>query len=192
VEWSFCLGRLSDGPGATLDFGADAGFLALAAAQRGHEVVALDRMPNALDYGHERVTFLQADILERPLEGRLFDQVLNCSSIEHVGLAGRYGSIAATDGDLDAMAIMRERLAPHGRMLMTIPVGRDRVCAPFHRIYGHDRLTLLLKAYRIDEEQYWRKDEGTRRWIRCSREIALATEGSETFYSLGLFALSGR
>src|SRR5207253_8674561 len=74
VEWSFCLARLAGGPGRTLDFGADAGLLSLAAAQRGHEVVALDRMPSALRYEHDRVESLQADILDRPLAGRRFDQ----------------------------------------------------------------------------------------------------------------------
>src|SRR6266576_3241712 len=73
VEWSFCLARLADGPGTTLDFGADVGFLSLAAAQRGHDVVALDRLPSALEYRHPRVTPVQGDILERPLEGRRFD-----------------------------------------------------------------------------------------------------------------------
>src|SRR4051794_27474974 len=80
VEWSFCFARLADGPGSTLDFGADIGFLSLAAAQRGHDVVALDRMPAALDYEHPRVTALTGDILDRPLAGRRFDQILNCSS----------------------------------------------------------------------------------------------------------------
>jgi len=48
VEWSFCMARLAVGDGRTLDFGADVGFLSLAAAQRGHDVVALDRMPSEL------------------------------------------------------------------------------------------------------------------------------------------------
>src|SRR5205823_12962518 len=106
IEWSFCLARLADGPGKTLDFGADIGLLALAAAQRGHDVVALDRMPPALDYAHPRVTHVQGDILDRPLGDRRFDQIVNCFSVEHVGLAGRYGSGDRPDGDLEAMAIM--------------------------------------------------------------------------------------
>ena len=58
VEWSFCFARLADGPGTTLDFGADIGFLSLAAAQRGHDVVALDRLHDRRsDYDHERVEF---------------------------------------------------------------------------------------------------------------------------------------
>jgi Caenorhabditis protein of unknown function, DUF268 len=189
VEWSFCFARLAEGPGTTLDFGADIGFLSLAAAQRGHDVVALDRMPSALDYSHPRVRPLQGDILDAPLRGQSFDQVINCSSVEHVGLAGRYGSRPEPDGDLRAMAALRELLAEGGRQILTIPVGRDMVCAPLHRIYGEQRLPLLLEGYEIVEEQYWRKDPGQALWVQDSRDAALATQGSERFYSLGLFVL---
>jgi hypothetical protein len=177
---------LADGPGRTLDFGADIGFLSLAAAQRGHDVVALDRVKITPDYRHERVEFRQGDILDRPLEGESFDQILNCSSVEHVGLAGRYDSTDVPDGDLQAMAIMRETLAPVGRMVLTVPVGRDLVCSPLHRIYGPERLPRLLDGYTVQEEQYWRKDDV---WEPTDRETALATAGSESFYSLGLFVL---
>src|SRR3954453_5111806 len=127
VEWSFCFARMTDGPGRTLDFGADIGFLSLAAAQRGHDVVALDREASALQYEHPRVRAHQADILERPLEGERFDQIINCSSVEHVGLSGRYGSFDAPEGDIDAMGILADRLAPDGWMVLTIPVGRDAI-----------------------------------------------------------------
>ena len=188
VEWSFCLARLAEGPGATLDFGADVAFLSLAAAQRGHDVVALDRLPSATDYEDGHVEFVQADILHRPLSGRTFDQIINCSSIEHVGLPGRYGSSEAADGDLEAMAVLGELLAPKGRMILTIPVGRDLVCGPKHRIYGAERLPRLLDGLHVDEEQFWRKDGA--RWVKTDRETALDTEGSGSFYALGLFVLS--
>jgi hypothetical protein len=189
IEWSFCLARLADGPGTTLDFGADVGFLSLAAAQRQHDVVALDRMPAALEYRHPRVTALQADILDRPLEGRRFDQIVNCSSVEHVGLAGRYGSFEDASGDLKAMAIMRDLLDPEGRMIVTIPVGRDLVCAALHRIYGHERLPRLLEGYSVQEAQYWRRDPAASAWIELDKDEALQTEGSEWFYALGLLVL---
>jgi Caenorhabditis protein of unknown function, DUF268 len=189
VEWSFCFARLAEGPGITLDFGADIGFLSLAAAQRGHDVVALDRMPSALDYHHPRVRPVRGDILDDPLHGESFDQIVNCSSVEHVGLAGRYGSRAEPDGDLRAMALLRDLLADGGRHILTVPVGRDMVCGSLHRIYGERRLPLLLERYEIVEEQYWRKDPGRALWVQDERGAALATEGSDRFYSLGLFVL---
>jgi SAM-dependent methyltransferase len=190
VEWSFCLARLADGPGATLDFGADIGFLSLAAAQRGHRVTALDRVVTSPAFQHERVEFVYADILDRPLEGARFDQIVNCSSVEHVGLAGRYGSTEAPDGDLEAMAIMRDLLAPNGRMILTVPVGRDLLCPPLHRVYGADRLPRLLERYAVDEEQFWWKGPSLSAWTQTDRNTALATKGSASFYSLGLFVLA--
>jgi SAM-dependent methyltransferase len=190
VEWSFCFARLAEGEGTTLDFGADVALLSLAAAQRGHVVVALDRLPSALDYADERVEVVQADILDRPLKGRTFDQIINCSSIEHVGLSGRYGSAEIRDGDLEAMAILGGLLSPRGRMILTIPVGRDLVCAPKHRIYGAERLPRLLDGFRVVEEQFWHKDSGAGVWKQTDRETALETEGSAWFYSLGLFVLA--
>lgn len=189
VEWSFTMARLADGPGTTLDFGADVGFLSLAAAQRGHEVVALDRLPSALEYVHESVMHVQADILDQPLSERRFDQIVNCSSIEHVGLSGRYGSTEDANGDLKAMAHLRELLAPEGRMILTIPVGVDAVCRPQHRIYGETRLPRLLEGYSNDEEQYWHKPAGAELWVQTDPSTALAVEGSTTFYALGLFVL---
>jgi len=190
VEWSFCFARMANGPGTTLDFGADIGFLSLAAAQRGHQVTALDRELSHLDYEHPSVEHVVADILDRPLSDRRFDQILNCSSVEHVGLSGRYGSTDRPDGDLEAMEIMAGMLAPRGRMLLTVPVGHDAVWPPLHRIYGERRLPRLLASYTTEEEQFWRKDPLRKRWTRCARAEALAVESSDAFYALGLFVLS--
>jgi SAM-dependent methyltransferase len=182
------MARLADGPGSTLDFGAGTAPMSLCAAQRGHEVVALDRLPLDSGYAHERIEFVQADILDCPLEGRRFDQIINCSSVEHVGLAGRYGSFEAPDGDLEAMQILRFLLAPGGRMILTVPVGLDMVCVPAHRIYGPARLPRLLASFEKVEEQYWRND-GPLGWVQTDEATALETRGSESFYSLGLFVV---
>jgi hypothetical protein len=187
VEWSFCMARMHDGSGRTLDFGADIGFLSLAAAQRGHDVIALDREPSSLQYQHPRVKHMRADILEWEPEAP-FDQIVNCSSVEHVGLAGRYGSTDESDGDVRAMDRMSQMLNPAGRMILTIPVGRDLVVPPQHRIYGEARLPRLIEQFEVVEEQFWRK--GGSHWSECDRAEALATQGSRSFYSLGLFVLA--
>jgi hypothetical protein len=188
LEWTFCQSRLSDGPGRTLDFGADAGIpLSLAAALRGHEVVALDQLEVAGSVRHPAIRFVIGDILDRPLAGEQFDQVINCSTVEHVGLAGRYGSRSASDGDLEAMGVLAELMAPDARQILTVPVGRDQVCSPLHRIYGEQRLPRLLERYTVAEEQYWCKRADA--WEPCERAEALAVEGSASFYALGLFVL---
>ena len=146
VEWSSCIRRLAAGSGRTLDFGADIAFLSLAAAQRGHLVTAFDRLPSTAEFEHPGVRFVEADVLTHDFGEVRFDQIINCSSVEHVGLGGRYGSTDALNGDLEAMGRLRDVLAPQGRMILTIPVGRDLVCAPLHRIYGEARFPAFLRA----------------------------------------------
>src|SRR5271165_1591807 len=141
IEWSFVISRLSNGPGEVLDFGASFGNLSIAAAQRGFHVLALDLDPERFPWKHPGVEFLQADLLKVDLPEEHFDFILNCSSVEHVGLQGRYGVAAQeTDGDLEAMRRFRKLLKPNGRMVLTIPCGRDAAIAPWHRVYGEQRL----------------------------------------------------
>jgi hypothetical protein len=187
VEWSFCFARLAEGQGTTLDFGSDIGFLALGAAQRGHKVVAFDREELDIDYEHERVHAVRGDVLTHDFGAQRFDQIINCSTVEHVGLSGRYGSFEASDGDLQAMATLRGVMSPMGRMILTIPVGRDLVAAPLHRVYGEERLPRLLQGFSIVEEQYWCKEDG--RWRQTARTQALDVAASQSFYALGLFVL---
>ena len=84
---------------------------------------------------------------------------------------------------------MRDLLEADGRMILTIPVGRDLVCAPLHRIYGHERLPRLVEGYAVEEAQYWLRDPAASAWSEVDREVALQTEGSEWFYALGLLVL---
>jgi 2-polyprenyl-3-methyl-5-hydroxy-6-metoxy-1,4-benzoquinol methylase len=190
VEWSFCFARMAQGEGTTLDFGSDIGVLSLGAAQHGHRVTALDLVSPVPNTRHPLVVHERVDILDRPLGDRTFDQIVNCSSIEHVGLPGRYTSTDRPDGDLEAMAILRDALAVDGRMILTIPVGRDLVCAPLHRIYGAQRLPRLLEGYEVLEQQYWTRDR--QGWSQSDRATALATQGSASLYALGLFVLARR
>jgi SAM-dependent methyltransferase len=187
VEYGFVLARIPDGPGKVLDFGSGTGNLALAAAERGWNVTALDRMAVELDYRHPRVHQLQADVLTHDFGAERFELILNCSSVEHVGLPGRYGSFEQQDGDLQAMQVLGGLLAVNGRMLLTIPVGSDGVFVPRHRIYGPQRLPRLLDGFGVVEERYWHKPDS--RWAETDRQTALAVEGSGAFYALGLFVL---
>src|SRR5215831_18283225 len=47
IEWSFLSGEMGEGPGEALDFGCEQGYLSLAAAQRGYQVIANDLEPQA-------------------------------------------------------------------------------------------------------------------------------------------------
>ena len=96
-----------------------------------YKVTAVDMTPCRWLYDDPRITYIQGDLLEQQLPPDSFDLIINCSVIEHVGLAGRYGfEQDVSDGDLECMAFLRRMIRHGGRMLLTLPVGIDAVFAP--------------------------------------------------------------
>ena len=85
------------------------------AAQRGFEVTAIDLESVQWYYAHKKLHFVQGDILKSSLPTKHYDLIINCSTVEHVGLAGRYGTTySRPDGDLEAMARLRDLMKPGG------------------------------------------------------------------------------
>jgi len=196
IEWSWVLSQMPSGPGEALDFGPGESSMGLTAVLRGYNVTAVDLTTSPRYYIHPRLRFIQGDLLKLALPKEHFDLVINCSVVEHVGLAGRYGvRESCTDGDLEVMGRLREMMKPGGIMLLTIPVGQDAVFLPLHRIYGEQRLPILLNGYITEKENFWIKDDQNR-WVECDKKTALnsiASAGSwdpmQNIYALGCFVL---
>jgi SAM-dependent methyltransferase len=196
IEWWWTAAHVPAGPGSALDFGNGSGPLALFAAMRGYDVTAVDLGDVRWPYKLPNLSFERGDVLELAFRDSQFDLVINCSTVEHVGLLGRYGvTERADDGDLEAMKRLLTLMKPEGLMLLTIPVGLDAVFPPLCRVYGATRLPLLLAGFALLEEVYWVKDQGNR-WVPCDRETAFAFEASagswdphDNVYALGCFVL---
>ena len=189
VEWAWVAANLPEAPGRVLDFGPASSWMGLVAAFKGGPVCGLDLTPLRLTFAHPRHEVRAGDILTYPFGETRFDTVINCSTTEHVGLGGRYGGVADPDGDLKAMARLRELMGAGARMILTVPVGRDGTFAPWHRVYGETRLPRLLAGFERIREEYFAKRTGDNRWRPVPREEALQVESGPRFYALGLFVL---
>ena len=192
IEWSWVAGNLPENKGDVLDFGPSNATSSLIAALGGGNVIGLDleAQPPAA-YVHSRLELVQGDILDYDFGARRFDTIINCSTVEHVGLPGRYGSKNVADGDLKAMQRLRSVMrGPASRMVLTIPVGVDGAFPPAHRVYGRTRFPLLTSGYAVVKETYFAKTLPERRWRETTRDAAFAVQGSPSFYALGLFVLS--
>jgi len=196
IEWSWVAGNIPDGNGNALDFGYGSSSLPLVLALKGYHTMAIDLEKHQQNYFAPNITFIRGDILAVDLPRNYYDVVVNCSTVEHVGLAGRYGVKEDNlDGDLQAMVRLGDLMKPQGIMLLTIPVGQDAVFKPLCRVYGNARTPELLKGYIVDGQEYWVKDTYNR-WVLVSKEIALnykASAGSwnplRNIYALGCFVL---
>lgn len=157
------------------------------ALSRGYSVTAIGLMPTKFE--HPGLEFVQADFLQYNT-GHVFDWIINISTIEHFGIAGRYGVMKdQPDADLEGMARLRTLMEYRSYMVLTIPIGRDNIVRPYHRVYGRERLPLLLDGYRVLKAEYWGKRD-TQFWDKIDSEEALNTVASmqiPTYYALGLF-----
>jgi SAM-dependent methyltransferase len=66
--------------------------------------------------------------------------------IEHIGL-GRYGDPLDPDGLRKAAAELKRVVAPHGRLYLSTPIGRERVCFNAHRVSSPGALVALFDEF---------------------------------------------
>ena len=187
IEYSWVAANMPDGPGTALDFGCGSSYLALIAAQRGFKVTAIDLTSVDWPYVHPNLAFLQRDIFDLDLLPSSLDLVINCSAVEHTGL-GRYGDPQNSNGDIEVMNLLHDLLKSGGSMFLTVPVGRDAVFVPLHRVYGSERLPLLLDNFIVEKKEYWAKDHKNR-WVRVDERVALSAHPKSTCYGIGCFVL---
>ena len=190
IEYSFiCANIPSIENGIALDFGAGNGFLSLVAVQRGYTVKAIDLLHPNLIFLIKNLKYETNDIFLTRLPTNHYDLIINCSSIEHVGLSGRYGvQKENTKGDILAMEILCSSLKNNGVMLLTIPVGKDSIFRPYHRVYGKRGISKLLKKFSIVKEEYWAKDKNNK-WVKVNKKRALSAKPSAYYYNLGCLVL---
>jgi len=196
IEWDFVRRQLVEmtkvkGQGAkVLDFGCGhTARMTLFAAKLGYQVTAVDMVSLTVSIENfPNVRFVRADFLKHDWSGQSFDLIINCSSVEHAGLAGRYGVVeSGPDDDLKIMAQMTRLLKPDGRMILTVPVGRDTVVGSLHRVYGQKRLSELLNGWEVESSCFWMKDENDKH--RPTDEESALQREPMLAYGLGCFVL---
>ena len=95
---------------------------------------------------HEKIEVMNHDeITQKAITA---DFAISYSSFEHDGL-GRYGDPLSPDGDLRAMQDAHKFLKKDGVLFLGVPVGKDCIVWNAHRIYGENRLPLLLKGWQL-------------------------------------------
>lgn len=99
---------------------------------------------------------LAGDILWLPFQDGSIASLSCLHVLEHVGL-GRYGDPINPDGSLLAAAELQRILKPDGRLFLSVPVGRERVCFNAHRVFSPSTVRdyfqeLRLKAFSLVDD----------------------------------------
>lgn len=93
--------------------------------------------------------FVQGSITELPFEDGSVDSLSCLHVLEHIGL-GRYGGPVDPDAYKEAAASLSRVLAPSGRLLLSTPVGRERLCFDAHRVFDPFRIPQIFGELELE------------------------------------------
>lgn len=190
IEYGFAASQIPYGKGKALDVGSGGSNRpAIDFMKNGWSVTTVDPDKPYAQRGILSVRGTLDDVKDSE-----FDIVSAISVVEHAGLVGRYGvSKSEEDADVELMAKIREKLKAGGILILTVPVGKDYVHKPMHRVYGH-RLDKLIEGFEFLTAQFWMKQDG---WKQVSMDEAFTCtsvsvsdeDWAGCFYAIGCFVL---
>jgi len=187
-QWAWVIENMGSAPGRVLEIGCVESPLLVVMACLGFDTVGIDLRDAILPYEFPGLTFMKGDFNELSFEPASFDYVIMVSVVEHIGLAGRYGSAEEPDGDLKAMRKAKQLMKPGARLALTIPVGLDTVFASWHRVYGRKRLPLLFEGYRVGKSRFFAK-RPFGNWYEVDEESAMVFPATVERYAVGEYLL---
>jgi SAM-dependent methyltransferase len=176
VEYPFVLRELNLKSGRVLDVGCTSPYniIPLVLADQGLEVWGID--VRIFKIRHPNFKFIKGDIRKTSFPNSYFERIIAISTIEHIGLRGRYSTEQDLAGDRKAILEMTRILKKGGFILMTIPFGRAKIVDASHRVYDSERLQYLVKdLVSIDKREFYIKDKNGY-WVLSEEKIAESAE----------------
>ncbi|MBU1998202.1 MAG: class I SAM-dependent methyltransferase [Candidatus Omnitrophica bacterium] len=169
VEYPFVIKNLPKPPARVLDVGCSGSFFPLLLASFGYESYGVDNRPypilNKIKFPN--FTFIQSDIRKTSFADSYFDAVTAISTIEHIGIGGRYGMKDDLEGDANAVKEIIRILKPKGVALITVPFGKSQIIRPHMRVYDEIGIKRITDGLNIELAQYYVQDS-TGDWCFCS------------------------
>lgn len=111
------------------------------------------------------LTPLAGDILNLPFEKNSVKSLSCLHVIEHIGL-GRYGDRIDPEGTCKAASELQRVVSRGGRLYLSLPIGRERVCFNAHRVHAPNSVLnmfaqmKLLEFSCVDDEGAYHENQG--------------------------------
>jgi predicted SAM-dependent methyltransferase len=92
---------------------------------------------------------IAGDIVQLPFHDASIASLSCLHVVEHVGL-GRYGDSLNPEGSQLAVGKLQRVLRPGGRLFLSVPVGRERVCFNAHRVHAPGTIQSYVPGLRLE------------------------------------------
>ena len=96
---------------------------------------------------------LAGDILRLPFADNSLASLSCLHVIEHIGL-GRYGDPIDPQGSVRAALELQRIVSPGGKLFISLPVGRERICFNAHRVHAPDSVLNMFSQLKLIEFSY--------------------------------------
>lgn len=195
IEYSFIMGKLGHAkPARVLDVGCVArlNYLPASLASLGWEVWGIDQ--REWKFRFPNFHFAREDIRQTSFPDDFFDCVYAVSTLEHIGLSGRYGVTKDDpEGGLRTIKEIARILCRGGRLLVTMPYGKKyQVVKSQKRIYDKQSLEKLFSGWKIEDKILYAQDSDDF-WTPVSEEqVQSMRENKEAIALLELALQSER
>lgn len=141
------------------------------------DTVFLDYRP--LKTALPRLETVAGNILSLPFADDSIGSLSCLHVIEHIGL-GRYGDPIDPSGSIKAAKELQRVLKSGGRLYLSLPVGRERVCFNAHRVHSPETVERMFPALMLCEFSFVDDD-------RNLQEMRQTTSAVHLEYGCGLF-----
>ncbi len=174
VEYGFVLRELESGK-RLLDVGCTSPYniIPIVLADQSWEVHGIDVREFRIH--HPNFKFHLGDVRRTGFPDSYFDCVLAVSTVEHIGLRGRYSAAGDLEGDRTAILEIQRILRSGGNLLLTLPFGKPKIVGASHRIYDGKSLRMLVDGLTLMKGEFYVKgDDGY--WLLCEEREAEKVE----------------
>ncbi|HEY5993173.1 MAG TPA: DUF268 domain-containing protein [Gallionellaceae bacterium] len=151
-------------PGKHVDVGSSVMTMSVLSATV--ETIFVDYRP--LKAALPGLTSLSGNILHLPFEDGSVRSLSCLHVIEHIGL-GRYGDPIDPEGSWKAAAELQRIVCPGGKLYLSLPIGRERICFNAHRVHSPDAVLKMFPQLRlaefsyVDDDGQYHEDQGIER-----------------------------
>lgn len=173
LEYPWLLNSIKITNGRILDVGSTASNMLYDFLPKEVELNSIDL--NDKEIKDDRIKFSVGDIRKTSYKDNYFDVVSCISTLEHIGVSGRYGSEEDSVGDVKAVKEMTRILKPGGVLLMTVPYGIKDIL-PINKLYNKNRLDKLLKDFSAVEIEYKKYFDKFQLWLTTDESEASKTD----------------
>ncbi|MFH0853963.1 MAG: class I SAM-dependent methyltransferase [bacterium] len=173
IEYPWMLENISISRGRLLDIGSTKGDNLYELLPKTIEINCINI--NEKKFKHKEIKFFKGDIRNTFFPDNYFDCATCISTLEHIGVSGRYGNGEDREGDIKAMKEIRRTVKPGGILILTVPYG-IRDVLPINKLYNKKRIEKLLEGFNIINNEFRKYNPKWAVWLKVSEEEAAVTD----------------